>query len=87
MKADCTDSVYVPAGWTREELTHPTEFTLFTEPLYGGHVTVDYKARVFRLGIVRSGRVNSTGTYVGRGWREKLEQDACAHLHQAVNSR
>jgi hypothetical protein len=80
---NCT--AYVPAAWKREELPELPTVAVYTEPRYGGMVTVDYEARVFRLGMSRHGRVNSTKTYAGRGWRLAIEQDATACLHEAVN--
>ena len=79
-------AAYIPAAWKREELSDVPAVAVYTEPRYGGMVTVDYKARVFRLGLMRQGRVNSTKQYGGRGWRERLEQDATAYLHSAVNT-
>ena len=59
---------------------------LYTEPRWGGMVTVDYKARGFRLGLCRRGPLHSTKKYTGRGWRRQLEEDATAYLYAAVNT-
>lgn len=77
---------YTPASWGREEITYAPHCVVYTEPRYEGHVTVDYKARVFRLGISTTGPANSTKQYVGRGWKRALELDATACLHAAVNT-
>lgn len=80
-----TDSTYCPAAWTREDVSQERkDFALYTEPRYGGMVTIDYTDRVFRLGMSRHGPVNSTKKYVGRGWRAEIERDATAYLHQAI---
>lgn len=81
----CTEEVYLPAGWKREDLADTPGFSLYTEPQFGGMVTVDYKARAYRLGMSRHGPVASTKQYGGRGWRDALEQDATACLYAAVN--
>lgn len=74
---------YLPAGWKREELPE-ANCAVYTEPKYGGMVTVDYAYRIFRLGLTTMGPRHSTGLYGGRGWRDQLEQDATAYLHEAV---
>ena len=77
---------YLPAGWDREERAERPGFAIYTEPRVGGHITVDCKARGFRLGITTQGLMNSTKTYGGRGWQERLEQDATTYLFAAVNA-
>lgn len=77
-------TAYIPAGWKREELPEANS-AVYTEPQYGGMVTVDYTFRIFRLGLTRHGPKESTGIYGGRGWRDQLEKDATAYLHAAVN--
>lgn len=82
-----TDSAYCPAAWTREDLSQEKKvFAVYTEPRYGGMVTIDYTARVFRLGMSQFGPVNSTKKYTGRGWRAQLEQDATAYLNEALGN-
>lgn len=76
---------YIPAGWKREQLD--TGYALYTEPQYGGLVTVDYIQRTFRTGFTTIGPRDTTNSYGGRGWKARLEQDATAHLHAAVNSK
>lgn len=76
---------YIPAAWRREVLTDFPDMALYTEPRFGGMVTVDYHNRGFRVGLMRQGRMDSTKKYSGRGWRQRLELDAVAHLQVAVN--
>lgn len=79
---------YLPAGWKREEFPDWPDFALYTEPQFGGMVTVDYKVRGFRLGMSRHGPQSGThNSYAGRGWRRELEVDATAHLFAAVNHK
>lgn len=49
---------------------------VFAAPDGAGYVTVDYKARGFRIGIVRHGKLDSRLDYSGRGWANRLETDA-----------
>lgn len=84
--AEAIDSAYLPAAWKREELPEHPGFALYTEPRYGGMVTVDYNTRGYRIGLVCIGPLNSKKEYAGRGWRRRLEEDATAYLHAAVNT-
>ena len=76
---------FVPAAWTREKITYSVDCALYREPTCGGMVTVDYAKRGFRLGCTTTGRLQNEKTYEGRGWRERLEQDAAAYLQSALN--
>jgi len=63
---------YRPEGFRREELSYAVECAVYTEPKYGGMVTVDYRKRGFRLGCSSLGpTVQTASTYEGRGWRPR----------------
>lgn len=67
-------------GWTHDFLDDG-RYGEFSAPEKAGYVTVDYEARVFRVGLVRHGKANCLPSdYTGRGWRKRLETDAQVHL-------
>jgi hypothetical protein len=75
----------LPEGWTVEQrdgyaiLHHPSPRS--------GYVTVDWDCRGFRSGYSTAGRLTSTKTYRGRGWREMLVRDAVAWLSSVYDSQ
>jgi hypothetical protein len=73
----------LPDGWTREDLPHSKNCTTFQAPA-GGMVTVDFEARLFRLGYSVSGPKASKMAYIGRGWRDHLCADAVACLIETL---
>jgi hypothetical protein len=76
----------LPEGWTREELPFSKHCTVFYAPDTAGMVTVDFEARIFRLGYSLSGPKSSQRTYIGRGWRDDLCNDAVACLTEVLAS-
>lgn len=72
----------VPEGWTAEKLSSIGQ-ALIKSP---DHlmVTVDFRLRGFRSGLVTTGRMTSTKTYNGRGWKQLLVNDAVQHLVDVV---
>jgi hypothetical protein len=73
----------LPEGWTREELPHSKHCSVFQAPA-GGMVTVNFEARLFRLGYSLAGPKASRKAYLGRGWRDELCADAVACLTEAL---
>lgn len=73
----------LPAGWASEDwggqlvLKAPA---LVGHVPYAGYVTVDFSRRCFRSGSVTIGPAASQATYTGRGWRQRLIDDAVAWL-------
>jgi hypothetical protein len=74
----------LPDGWTREELSFSKHCAVFHAPDDAGMVTVDFEARLFRLGYALSGPKSSRKAYLGRGWRDELSADAVACLTEAL---
>ena len=67
-----------PVGWTIE---HRDGYAVLRHPnTMGGCVTIDWSCRGFRGGYSTDGRLTSSKTYRGRGWREELVRDAVAWL-------
>lgn len=69
---------HVPAGWGVERLDQ--EVILLRAPASGGMVTVDLARRGYRLGCVMHGTFATDTVYVGRGWAQRLVQDAAAAI-------
>lgn len=71
----------IPDGWTLEVDGYCKGYDVLSTP---GPVrysaTLDWKNRVFRSGMSRTGRGSNTKTYVGRGWRQALLDEAVASL-------
>ncbi len=74
----------LPDGWAVEH--HDGTAVLVHPSTIGGYVTVDWDCRGFRGGSSTSGRLTSTKTYRGRGWREALARDAVAWLTGVYDS-
>ena len=74
----------LPDGWTVE---HRDGYAVLRHPsAMGGYITVDWDCRGFRGGYSTAGRLTSTKTYRGRGWREALVRDAVAWLSSVYDS-
>jgi len=73
----------LPAGWRVE---HRDGYDVLQHPSpMGGYITVDWDCRGFRGGYLTDGRLASTKTYRGRGWRGALVRDAVAWLSRHVD--
>lgn len=78
--APALNGVHIADGW-KHEVLEDGRYGLFYPQDKMGFVTVDYKARVYRTGVVRHGPANCLASdYEGRGWRKRLERDAQSHL-------
>lgn len=74
----------LPDGWTVE---HRDGYAVLQHPsTMGGYVTVDWACRGFRGGNSTAGRLTSSKTYHGRGWREVLVRDAVTWLSNVYDS-
>lgn len=72
----------LPAGWVCEDMAGHPDHMVIRSP-EGYMATVDLKLRCFRSGMSISGPgviVFPAPKYVGRGWRNKLCDDAVKHL-------
>lgn len=67
----------LPDGWTSEHYVGCG--TSITWPAHGG-VTIDWERRGFRSGYSVTGALTSTAKYTGRGWKQRLVDDAVAWL-------
>jgi hypothetical protein len=76
--------VLLPLGWTSE--VHFKHFLVIHGARYG-FVTIDWKQRVYRLGISYSGMKYGDRTYEGRGWKRKLFIDAITALQEIQDGR
>lgn len=70
--------VHLMAGWTYEVLDGDGWVTIRCPE--GGAVTVDFNKRGFRGGVSTHGRMVSTATYAGRGWKQALVANAVRWL-------
>lgn len=89
--ASVTDdrALRIPEGWTLEPMTGMRDLFIVIAPKIGA-ATIDFQRRGFRLGMfVLSGsfvgakytrRGYEQKKYEGRGWRQKLVDDAVASL-------
>jgi hypothetical protein len=77
----------LPDGWAREALQSGQ--VLITTPIKRYMATIDFNGRGFRSGLVQSGRFEGDKLtrkglvrkqYKGRGWQQKLVDDAVAWL-------
>lgn len=86
MTLDVLDGVRLPEGWTARRMGRSEGYAEIVAPM--GHascfVTVDFANRGFRGGGSTTGRMASTLVYTGRGWRQRLIQDAIAWLRAVV---
>lgn len=72
-------------GWTTSQVKGYEWFRVFTAPKAEGHVTVDYKNRVWRFGISYHGPTRPVAErHEGRGWRVRLEEDAMRDLERVL---
>jgi hypothetical protein len=70
-------------GWSYEFFPR-WESGVYDAPEKAGLVTVDYKQRGYRVGMMFRGPLDSQKPYTGRGWRARLEKDAVAHLAEIL---
>lgn len=85
------ESLRIPEGWALEELPREPDHVLLSTPSPGRYmVTIDFSRRGFRNGYSTTGRLvgderNKERTkYGGRGWRQKIVDDAIAHLQEVL---
>lgn len=75
-------------GWTASIIEGHPHCRVFSAPNNDGHVTVDYDRRGWRIGISAYGITHPHSTAPkGRGWRERLENDAMDYLHRVLYER
>jgi hypothetical protein len=77
-------AIQLPEGWKKEDA--PALGVVVSAPANfggGGHVTIDEKRRNFTLGQCQ---VFRRGDYEGRGWKERLYNDAISHLKSVLTS-
>lgn len=77
--------IELPEGWTHEAL--PFGQFAVIHAANKGMVTVDYDARTFRGGLSTMGRTDIDPTLSrpqGRGWRQRLEENAVEWLLNAI---
>lgn len=73
--------------WTREVSGNFEVYGLKVGDIHAGFVTVDFKARGFRYGqAFLPGPLDSEKEYVGKGWRERLINDARRALESVAAS-
>lgn len=72
--------ITLPDGWSIESEDASTVVIKATKGYSNVFVTVDLKMRVYRGGLVTTGRPLSPKSYGGRGWREELIDDAITWL-------
>ena len=73
-------------GWTHEWL-QDAECLCFMRPreVGGGFVTVDFERRIFSCGYGKPRDAASDTKYEGRGWKNRIIQDAIAHLESVMS--
>jgi hypothetical protein len=76
--------ITLPEGW-KAEYRWPNYKNIVIVECSQGAVTINLKIRAFGLGIGAVNR-NIPGKYMGRGWQERLYNDAVAAL-QACTER
>jgi hypothetical protein len=75
----------LPDGWTLEPIDYePNMLVVRTPDPFPLMVTVDFAMRGFRNGFSTSRRLDSEGTYTGRGWRKALVAAAIRHLDDVL---
>jgi hypothetical protein len=74
----------IPDGFGIEAVRASHMVITKQEDHHKGSVTIDLHGRCFRGGIVYSGPVDSRRTYVGRGWKQQLCDDAVAWLIEVM---
>lgn len=86
MTLDVLDGVRMPEGWTARRMGRNEGYAEITAPIEhtSYYVTVDFAARAFRGGLSTHGPSASTLVYTGRGWRQRLIQDAVVWLRVVV---
>lgn len=73
--------VKVPEAWRAEELREG-DYLLISG--LDGMVTVDFRHRSYRGGYSTTGPVIAGGTLTGRGWKQKLVDQAVQWLTEAM---
>lgn len=69
----------LPDGWTSAHM-YGDRFTVITAPKIGA-VTIDWRDRVFRLGVWFHGSTEMD-PYTGRAWKQRLVCDAVKKLQE-----
>ena len=85
------DGLRIPEGWTIEPLKRQSDYALITtSPPVRYMATVDFRLRGFRSGYSTSGLLVGEAwnkrrkKYIGHGWKQKLVDDAVAHLQEVL---
>jgi hypothetical protein len=68
----------LPPGWTAERWSGLVVISAAFDS-----ITIDFVHREFRYGTVVTGSPANTAKYTGRGWRERLLDDAVVALRGA----
>lgn len=82
--------VVLPEGWTLEMLPRQPDYALLSAPSGRYMVTLDFRKRGFRSGYSTTGLLvgeawnKKRKMYGGRGWRQKIVDDAVASLQEVL---
>jgi len=86
-----TRELRVPEGWTLEALPRDPDHVLLSTPPPGSYVvTIDFRLRGFRTGYCTTGLLvgeawnTKRKKYGGRGWQQKIVDDAVIHLREVL---
>jgi hypothetical protein len=76
--------VYLPEGWTTYADDSEIWLTITAPEI--GSVTVDFRDRGYRMGIVATGRMATKQVFTGRGWKVVLCGAAIAALQASARA-
>ena len=74
-------------GWTHEQL-QDRHCVCIMRPreLGGGFVTIDYERRIYSCGYGKPRQHAGKGSYVGKGWQNRILRDAIDHLDSIMTA-
>lgn len=78
--------INLPEGWKSEQMPYSRNILVIDSPRGEGFVSVDFDTRGFRGGMSMSGPLMRHGVYSGRGWRQRLVDDAVEWLRGIIES-
>ncbi len=82
------DNIVLPGGWNMEDEPSNEDCVVLLPPnsLGCGAVTVNLKKRAFALGFgAFIFCCDSSAKYQGRGWKQRLIDDAVSHLKDVLS--
>jgi hypothetical protein len=74
------DNIVIPAGWTFEDIKDRGQTLLMTPAPQRYMTTIDWERRGFRSGYCTYGRLLNNGSPTGRGWKQRLVDEAVVFL-------